>query len=254
SQNVRKLTMEIYLIRLTEQTVLELFSFAVTISACTDLGGICQENVKQCTGSYVSGKCAGPENIKCCTGNVTLQDTKSCKNVPVYSRDTWGARSPLSFEHLPVPVGMFFIHHTAGRSCTTSETCAAILRGIQRFHMETRKWDDIAYSFLVGEDGRIYEGRGWKRVGSHTKGYNSKSLAVSVMGNFSSITPNTAALDAVRSLLTCAVDAGYLKKDYSLYGHRDVRPTECPGDAFYGLIRGWQHYNTTTGKKQRKTV
>uniref|UniRef100_A0A194AMH1 Putative peptidoglycan recognition protein n=1 Tax=Pinctada fucata TaxID=50426 RepID=A0A194AMH1_PINFU len=145
---------------------------------------------------------------------------------------------------------MFFIHHTAGPSCTTSERCAAILRGIQRFHMETRKWDDIAYSFLVGEDGRIYEGRGWKRVGSHTKGYNSKSLAVSVMGNFSSITPNTAALDAVRSLLTCAVDAGYLKKDYSLYGHRDVRPTECPGDAFYGLIRGWQHYNTTTDKDQ----
>jgi N-acetylmuramoyl-L-alanine amidase len=37
-------------------------------------------------------------------------------------------------------------------------------------------WDDIGYNFLVGEDGNIYEGRGWTQTGAHCIGYNSKSI------------------------------------------------------------------------------
>ena len=37
-------------------------------------------------------------------------------------------------------------------------------------------WVDIGYSFLVGEDGNIYEGRGWRASGAHCVGYNSKSI------------------------------------------------------------------------------
>jgi hypothetical protein len=42
--------------------------------------------------------------------------------------------------------------------------------------MDTNGWADIGYSFGVGEDGRIYEGRGWDRVGAHTSGYNSNGI------------------------------------------------------------------------------
>ncbi|KAK3106014.1 hypothetical protein FSP39_010927, partial [Pinctada imbricata] len=177
-----------------------------------------------------------------------VQDTVSCANTAVLSRDTWGARNPISINQLQSPVGMVFIHHTDGLGCTTVERCVSILKGIQRFHIDTRGWDDIAYSFLVGDDGRIYEGRGWRRVGSHTKGYNSRSLAISVMGSFSNVVPNKAALDAVRSLLTCARNAGYIDSSYTLYGHRDVGITECPGEALYNIIRSWPHYNGTSGK------
>ena len=33
-------------------------------------------------------------------------------------------------------------------------------------------WDDIGYSFVVGEDGNAYEARGWMAVGAHTYRYN----------------------------------------------------------------------------------
>ena len=36
--------------------------------------------------------------------------------------------------------------------------------------------DDIRYNFLIGQDGVIYEGRGWGVVGQHTKGENSMSV------------------------------------------------------------------------------
>ena len=37
-------------------------------------------------------------------------------------------------------------------------------------------WSDIGYSFLVGGDGKVYEGRGWNHVGAHTSGYNSEGI------------------------------------------------------------------------------
>ena len=33
-------------------------------------------------------------------------------------------------------------------------------------------WRDIGYNFVIGGDGHVYEGRGWKVVGAHTSGYN----------------------------------------------------------------------------------
>lgn len=39
-------------------------------------------------------------------------------------------------------------------------------------------WLDIGYSFVVGEDGNAYEGRGWDKVGSHTLHYNSIGLGI----------------------------------------------------------------------------
>ena len=37
-------------------------------------------------------------------------------------------------------------------------------------------WSDIGYNFVVGEDGNVYEGRGWNSVGAHTYGYNNRSI------------------------------------------------------------------------------
>lgn len=42
--------------------------------------------------------------------------------------------------------------------------------------MDSNGWDDIGYSFIVGEDGNVYEGRGWRRVGAHAPNYNSNSI------------------------------------------------------------------------------
>ena len=55
-------------------------------------------------------------------------------------------------------------------------------------------WSDIGYSFLVGGDGNIYEGRGWDIIGAHTLHYNSKAYAASLMGTFTSHLPTQAAM------------------------------------------------------------
>lgn len=39
-------------------------------------------------------------------------------------------------------------------------------------------------SFLVGEDGGVYEGVGWNIRGGHSNGYNDIALGIAFMGNF----------------------------------------------------------------------
>ena len=38
--------------------------------------------------------------------------------------------------------------------------------------------------FQVGGDGLIYEGRGWNKTGTHTIGFNDRSIGISFIGTY----------------------------------------------------------------------
>lgn len=158
------------------------------------------------------------------------------------TRSQWGARSAACSTRMSAPVPFVIIHHTEGAFCSTRASCSSQARGIQRLHMDDRKWCDIGYSFLVGEDGNVYEGRGWSRAGAHAPSMNSRSLGISVIGSFSRKPPNLAAQRAVKSLISCGVSRGLIRSNYILKGHRNVSPTSCPGNSFYNLIRTWPRF------------
>lgn len=44
---------------------------------------------------------------------------------------------------------------------------------------------------MIGNDGRVYEARGWNKVGAHTKGYNRCSLGLAFIGKKSTLTTVT---------------------------------------------------------------
>jgi len=67
-------------------------------------------------------------------------------------------------------------------------------------------WNDIAYTFLVCEDGRVYEGRGWNVKGSHTLGYNEISIGICLIGDYQTRLPLPAAINATQELLACGVE------------------------------------------------
>jgi len=67
-------------------------------------------------------------------------------------------------------------------------------------------WDDVGYSFLVCEDGRVYEGRGWNVRGAHTLGYNQVAIGVCIIGDYQRRLPLPPAVNATQELLACGVD------------------------------------------------
>ncbi|GFY73297.1 peptidoglycan recognition protein, partial [Trichonephila inaurata madagascariensis] len=103
-------------------------------------------------------------------------------------------------------------------------------------------WWDIAYNFLVGGDGNVYEGRGWFHTGSHAVNYNTIALGLSFMGNFNKDKPNEAMLNATLNLIKCGVKKGYFSPTREIHGHRDVACTESPGNHLYAVIRNWEFF------------
>jgi N-acetylmuramoyl-L-alanine amidase len=59
-------------------------------------------------------------------------------------------------------------------SCYDDETCIARVQEIQNLHIDS-KWPDIGYHFLVGENGKVYEGRGWNREGAYAPSWSNAS-------------------------------------------------------------------------------
>jgi hypothetical protein len=138
-------------------------------------------------------------------------------------RETWGAAPPKGRPlAIPTPVASLFLHHSAG-----PDGGSDVLRGIQKFHQNSRGWSDIAYTWLYSVQNRMwYEGRGPGVAGGHTRNHNRTSHAVCVLGNYETATlPDTAVADLAEwaAWHSTAWGAGTYRP------HREVGATACPG-------------------------
>lgn len=176
--------------------------------------------------------------------NIPTTKGGPCEEVEIVTRAEWNARNATDIEYINTAVNMSFVHHTAGTwECFDKATCILMVQDIQNLHMDTNGWSDIGYSFLIGEDGRVYEGRGWNVVGAHTYKYNSVAYGFCVIGNFMTRPPNDLALNTTQKIIDCGVQLEYTLPDYELFGHRDGSCTACPGDYLYAIIQTWAHYS-----------
>ncbi|KAJ8687423.1 hypothetical protein QAD02_023217 [Eretmocerus hayati] len=181
--------------------------------------------------------------------DTSINNDPTISGVCIVSRVEWGAQppnepdgnKPLSVQ----PVPYVIISHTATTFCYTQAQCVLNVRVAQTFHIESRGWDDIAYNFLVGGDGLVYEGRGWDIEGAHTFNYNRKSIGISFIGTFNTAEPTNAQLYAAQKLIELGLKIGKIDKDYKLLGHRQCIKTESPGEVLYNIIKTWKHWSPT---------
>jgi N-acetylmuramoyl-L-alanine amidase len=161
--------------------------------------------------------------------------------VDIIRRSEWGARAPKSRHLIGTPQPKLYLHHAAGANLPgddgLSDSDLRRIRSIQNFHMDSRGWSDIAYSFLMDPDGYVFEGRGAGVAGGHTAGQNTVSHAICVMGNFDNQAPSDDLLLKIAEL----VRYGHSKKwwpNQITGGHRDApdAATSCPGNKLYPKI------------------
>ncbi|XP_077142469.1 peptidoglycan recognition protein 1-like [Ranitomeya variabilis] len=163
-----------------------------------------------------------------------------CPNI--VERSSWSTKKTNCKSGLMTPVPWVIVHHTDTPTCETKESCTARVRSIQDHHTRSRNYCDIGYNFIIGNDGTIFEGRGWTKLGAHVGGSNSQSIGISFIGNFLNSLPSLDALNAAKSLIRCGVALKKIKPNYTLKGHRDVLGTTCPGDALYKNLQQWGRF------------
>lgn len=185
--------------------------------------------------------------------------TSSPGRPSVVTRAQWGADEKLMTwppEYTPT-VRAVTIHHTAGTNAYTAADSAAIVRGIYAYHAKTLGWGDIGYNVLVDRFGTVFEGRkgGLERpvIAAHAGGFNRETFGIGMMGDFTSVAPPAAQIEATARL--AAYKLGGLYRDPratvtltstgggtskypkgravtlpTVFAHRDVGATECPGN------------------------
>jgi hypothetical protein len=194
----------------------------------------------------------------------------------VISRQEWGAASPATSKleaHRMGAVRFITIHHTESPTPDPiGET--ERLRSIQRGHMMTdHQWGDIAYHYLIGPSGRIYEGRSpayaassgtvyltpseWSASAQDALGTtqapmptdaNGKKLeppgasaghiTVCLIGNFAGELPSPEARAAMARLVARLLKTHSLKITDVMF-HREIACwSDCPGQVLYDWFRG----------------
>ncbi|GAA2590579.1 peptidoglycan recognition protein family protein [Streptomyces lienomycini] len=181
----------------------------------------------------------------------------------IITRRGWGADETLREKGAVYTkrVKTAFVHHSDTGNDYTCSQAPSVIRGIYRYHVGSMGWRDLGYSFLVDKCGKIYEGRagGVSKpvLGAHTRGFNSNSTGIAVLGTYSAKEPSSAALKAIARLTAWKVGRygmnprgkTYLKSGGgNLYpkgrkvrlnvisGHRDGFATGCPGERLYDRL------------------
>lgn len=111
---------------------------------------------------------------------------------------------------------------------------------IRMWHKQ-QGWLDVGYHFIIKRDGTVEEGRPVNVVGSHVKGWNSRSVGVCLVGGVdekgrpeANFTPAQ-----MHSLRTKLAELRVLYPLAAVMAHHDVAPKACPSFDF----RRWVYTN-----------
>jgi N-acetylmuramoyl-L-alanine amidase len=166
----------------------------------------------------------------------------SCECPRIVSREEWGgAQVVQGGENLMPPAFYWIIHQSNGPTCFNLSSCSIQMRNIQNFHLNSYGWPDIGYNFCIGQDGNVYEGRGWEKKTQNTEinGFNEHSLSICFLGTFDNVLPSFVSFLAAQELILCSINKGIVSSNYRLLAHRQVSDQNfnCPGDALYSEIK-----------------
>jgi N-acetylmuramoyl-L-alanine amidase/FlgD Ig-like domain len=194
---------------------------------------------------------------------VADQSFQSAEQPRIILRRSWGAdeairRGPPSYA---TTLQAAVVHHTAGAAGSSPSQSAAIVRGIQTYHVRGNGWNDIGYNFLVDRFGQVFEGRygGIERnvIGAHAQGFNTGSAGIALLGSYGGSGPSAQARDALARLIAWRLDVAHVDPISrvslisngnprfrsglptwlrAVSGHRDTGFTSCPGAGLYGQL------------------
>lgn len=118
--------------------------------------------------------------------------------------------------------------------------CVEYWKGVRKFHMNSRGWADIGYSFGVcphtssDSTGYVFEGRGLYREQAAQPGGNTTYYSVTLMLGDGEH-PTDTQIQTVRELREWLHDK--TGNAETIKGHKDFYNTKCPGTILYGMVK-----------------
>ena len=162
----------------------------------------------------------------------------------IQPRSAWNAASAVTRRLTPAGGwSRITIHHSAKYSkeigAPNSSNVAGTIKDIQTVHMRDEGFGDIGYHFLIDPAGRIWQGRLLDWQGAHAGGANGANnvgnIGICVLGDFNTERPDPRALSALERLVDALCERHRIPRS-RIFGPRQLRSTECPGDALMAWV------------------
>lgn len=201
----------------------------------------------------------------------------------IISRAQWGANeSRMNWPIEYAKVEKFVVHHTASSNLISDTDRSGeykdMVNNIYNYHNSKRTWydngekyvgfGDVGYNYLIDPAGNIYEGRagGNGAIGGHVSGFNTGTVGISILGTYGGNVNNNHISHLLNSKIKNSLGnlVGWIASNNNielnrssnfngknidgLIGHRDLAPTNCPGDDLYNQLDVIQN-NAQTVKK-----
>lgn len=99
----------------------------------------------------------------------------------IFDRSHWSERDQKADVSKQEPKILRII---TGHTVTKESNAIETLRAIQKYHMDDKKWADIAYNFCLDEDGNGYRCRTIDQAPAILPGHNIGSCGVGLIGRF----------------------------------------------------------------------
>lgn len=114
----------------------------------------------------------------------------------------------------------------------------AICRAIENYHANglTASNPRIAYTALIMQTGRVFEGCGWGYIGAHTANHNSSAYGAFFPLDGSRDAPTEEAVKAFNDWRADGVRLGHLSPSHIVRGHQDFNKPACPGRLVYDAV------------------
>lgn len=98
---------------------------------------------------------------------------------------------------------------------------------IRHWHVEENGWRDIGYHYVIRRDGSVETGRPITQAGAHTRGQNSSSIGICLVGGMSDDGMPDANFtvqqyQSLKSLIE------FKHPNLAIFGHRDFSSKPCP--------------------------
>lgn len=167
----------------------------------------------------------------------------------IVARSTWAPDLPWNWGSCPggpqyAWVGTAIVHHTVNSNFYGPGDSVGIMRGIWAYHVRSLGYCDIAYNFIIDNYGVPFEGRlggiDQPVIGAHSLNFNTGTTGIAMLGTFTSVTPSSRALGTLENLIRWKFHVHgvnpFDEAASDILGHRNVFPTECPGQALYNYL------------------
>lgn len=140
---------------------------------------------------------------------------------------------PLDFGEMEIRpyTGAIVVHHTGMRDMDMT------VAEIHDLHVNRNKWSGIGYHFLIHKDGYIERGRPENAQGAHALSNNEFTVGICVIGNYDIGVPTKEQIISAEQLMAALCDKyKFEPSDTTIFGHRDLCPTTCPGKSLYSML------------------